>query len=209
MSAYEKNSVASTRAPMEEEPMKLLIVGKPFPHFALEYRGTYRSVPSYQEHLATDHLANQLFHWYCDEGGEEGTVHNLDNATTFLSMLTSVERDEQYELIEVTLGTLVPETASEFLGFDLSTHDYYSLLSWGLDGETYHAPPPEDAKHTGLQPLLTLLRHYFQPQLNRFGLFDSFEAAQFCLNCMDALQHIQPGLWEHEQTDFEVIEFGK
>lgn len=56
-----------------------------------------------------------------------------------------------------------------------------------------------------LQPLLHLTKHFFQPRLDRSGLFDGYDTARFCLECMLTMQHFRPMLWENEEERFDVV----
>jgi hypothetical protein len=149
---------------------------------------------------------NQAFFWYCEEGGESGIVHDLVKAKGLVEAYSQLRPPQYFEIVEVTDNEHPPSGKGEFLGFDLSAGYRSSLLSWGL--EVDRALPtdlPENDLVETLQPLLSLVRQYFQPQLNSNGLFDNFHAAKFCLACMEALQTIRPGLWENEDVRFEVV----
>ena len=186
--------------------MELLILGKPFAGFSESYRGTYRNPPHYHDDVPSDHRVNQLFLWYCAEGGELGVVHTLNKASEFVKALREPKFAEAYELIAITKGQSSPINDGEFLGFDVSASYYYSLLSWGLDFDHIMSNSSlADASITILKPILKLLSAHFGVQLNDYGLFQQREVAEFCMECMLALQHIHPGLWENEQVAFEVV----
>ncbi len=170
------------------------------------YRGTYRASPSYCEELDADHEANQAFFWYCYEGDDPDIVHDLTKARELVAIYRRLDPPQRFEIVEVVVGNGSPTLDGQFLGFDVSADYYYSLLSWGLEIAKELSPDlvDEPARQI-LDPLLKLTQAFFQPQLNMNGLFDDYETARFCLECMLALQEIQPGLWENEEVAFEVV----
>lgn len=185
--------------------MDLLILSQSTNSKSPAYRGTYRDVPHYVEGLGDDHEVNRAFFWYVGEGGERGVIHDLQRAQQLVEAYSRLQPPKYFEIVEITKGSYPPTTKGEFLGFDLST-GHYSLLSWGL--EIDHKPSdhlPIDDPLWILQPLLRLAKEYFQPRLNLNGLFDDYETANFCLNCMMALQKLRPGLWENEGVNFGVF----
>ncbi len=186
--------------------MDLIIRGRAQYSSSPSYRGTYRSTPHYVDNAGPEHEVNQLFRWYCDEGGDLGVVHELEKARKLVAAYSRLDPPQHLEIIEVTTDSREPEVGGEFLGYDLSAGFNYSLLSWGL--EIDREPPAELSRKDApwvLQPLLRLTKRYFQPQLNTNGLFEDYNTAQFCLDCMMALQKLRPGLWENEQVVFEIV----
>lgn len=170
------------------------------------YRGTYRAPPSYVDEVDRQHSVNQAFIWYSQEGYRDGAVHDLEKARKLVEEYRRLEPPRLFEIVAVTRNEELPRIRSQFLGYDISAGYYYSLLSWGL---RYDREPPatmkeDDAYHI-LRPLLRLAQAHFRPQLNSNGLFVSYDTAQFCLDCLMALQEIRPGLWENEEVEFEVV----
>lgn len=171
-----------------------------------QYRGTERITPYHIDELGDEHKVNKAFLEYCSEGNEYGIVHNLTKAKELIEVYRQLDPPQHFEIVEVTADKYPPETQSKFLGFDLSSGYHYSLLSWGLDID--REPPDDmaiDDKFLTLQPLLRLTKKYFQPRLNLSGLFEDYDTANFCLECMLAMQKIRPGLWENDEVKFEVI----
>jgi hypothetical protein len=169
------------------------------------YRGQSRTTPYYCEEMPHSNKVNQLFFWYCDEGGEDGTVHDLKKATELVEAYAKLDPPQFFEIVEITKNGEPAKTKSEFLGFDLSSGGY-SLLGWGLD---FVFIKPHDVINDEILdlilPLLQLVQKHFQPELNKYGLFSEYKIAKFCLDCMISLQQIRPGLWENEDVKFEVI----
>lgn len=185
--------------------MNFRILGQTTKGQPINYRGESRATPYYCEELGNSHRVNQLFFWYCDEGGEDGIVHNLKKALELVTAYAQLDPPQIFEIIEITKNSNQATTKSEFLGFDLSSGGY-SLLGWGLN--FVFVQPHDisnDAKLVMILPLLQLIHNHFQPKLNVNALFNDYEAAKFCLDCMMALQQIRPGLWENEEINFEVI----
>ena len=189
--------------------MKLLILGSPTTIEAPAYRGTERTTPFYHEELEEEHEVNQAFFWYCSEGGEEGLVYDLVKAKELVRAYRQLDPPQYFEVVTVNTRLTPPNEGvqSQFLGFDLSAGYRYSLLSWGLEIDRQPLPDlPEDDPYRTLQPLLRLVKSFFQKQLNSNGLFSDFHTANFCLECMMALQKIRPGIWENEDVEFEVVD---
>ena len=133
-------------------------------------------------------------------------IHDLEKAKAMAAAYALACPDQHYEIVEATYDS-PPETQSnQLLGYDLSAGYGFSLLSWGLDiGRKPVDDLPSDDPLRILQPLICLVREFFQPQLNESGLFDDQEMANFCLRCMMALQQVRPSLWEDEEVVFELV----
>lgn len=185
--------------------MDLLILGYE-PNFKEgTYRGTDRQIPSYREGLGDEHRANHLFFRYCSAGGESLIVHDLDLAKELVIAYSQLDPPQHFEIVEVTYDNRFPETAGQLLGFDLSA-GYYSLIAAGIEFDrSLHYSPPQGDSFWILLPIMSLIKKYFQPQLNSKRLFDSFETASFCLACMMALQKFRPNLWENDEVKFKVV----
>lgn len=190
--------------------MKLLILGLPrnIHTEAPIYRGVERMTPYYCEELDEEHEVNRAFIWYCSAGGEEGVVYDLVKAKALVQAYRQLSPPQYFEIVSVRELHDIPdrEAPSAFLGFDLCAGYSYSLLSWGLE---FDRTPPDDMSQDDafriLQPLLRLIRSFFQQQLNINGLFSDFSIANYCLECMMAVQKIRPGIWENEDIEFKVV----
>lgn len=185
---------------------RLLILGEPFPWVNPIYRGTYRHNPYHIDSLPDDHEVNRMFFWFCEEGGEVGVVHSLAKAQRLVQAYRQIDPPQFFEVVEVLRGTETPEVGTEFLGIDLSAEFNCSLLASAV---VFHGrrEGPEDDGHLpcGLSSLLRLLKAYFAPRLNGYGLFTTQQDASFCLECMIALQRFYPGLWESPEVNFECL----
>jgi hypothetical protein len=155
------------------------------------YRGTERAHPSYCYGLPDEHEINQLFFWFLEEGGELGVVHDVQKARRFAQLWNARRTPpDQFEVIEVTDGN-APVREGTFIGFDLSSGYNNSLLAPGLAQITH----PVDLSEPVLESYELISRN-FAPQLNRHGLFDTFETADLCLRAMNALQQLSPNFFE-------------
>jgi hypothetical protein len=186
--------------------MDLLILKETTRDYTSVYRGTDRPTIYYQSTSDENHEVNRAFLWYCREGGQLGVVHDLAKAREVVEACRRLDPPQYFEVIEVTTENRPPTIGGSFLGFDLSSGYHYSLLSWGLEIDRPSLEnTPEDDPLWIIQPLLHLIKKHFQPQLNSNGLFDEYDTARLCLDCMMALQSIRPGLWENEEVKFEVV----
>jgi hypothetical protein len=153
--------------------------------------GTYRAHPTYFEPLPSDHEINQLFHWFLEEGGEIGVVHDLRKAMRYAQLLNQFATGiKQFEVIEVTDGE-ASRIGFELLGFDLSAGYNNSLLSWGLESQ-----PGVSGLSEPIRELVDLVCRFYGPRLNSYGLFQEPRTASECLRSMDALQVLSPNLFE-------------
>ncbi len=185
--------------------MDILILGFGTPRVSQTYRGTDRVTPYYVDSLSEDHQVNQCFLWYCEEGGELGVVHNFTRAKELVLAYHELRPPQHFEIVEVAKNG-DHQSSGEFLGFDLSAGYNDSLLSWGLEiGNARSSDSIRDDRYLLIQPLLHLIQEFFQKKLNSNGLFDNYEDASFCLDCMMALQGVYPSLWENEDVKFEVV----
>lgn len=186
--------------------MKLLILGEPLGETPIHYRGTDRATPSYCSNLPDDHPANQAFFWYTNESYPNGIVHDIDAAEKLIRAYASIEPAQSFELVEVVEEQEIPNIGNECFGYDISHSYHYSLLSWGLQlGQTSENSLSAEDLYWELTPILQLIQQFFRPQLNQYSLFHDATTAQFCLDCMMAVQAVRPGLWEHEEVKFCVL----
>ena len=186
--------------------MNLLIVDGPFGYNNNpRYRGTDRSPPRYHEELDPSHPANRAWIWLAEEASG-GVVHDLMKAREIVDIYRHLAPLETLEIVEVTRGKSALTTKGRFLGFDLSHGFANSLISGGIAPEAEegldNTKPSSDIRQA-LQPLLRLMGEFFMPHLNAQGLVDDYDTAYFWLQCIMALQTIQPGLFEF--GDYEVV----
>src|SRR5690606_6024399 len=183
------------------------ILGKTFPGQQKNFRGTGRSRPRYQEALDKTHPANESFLWYSremHEMGEDALVYDLEKARLLVTRYRQLSPPQFFEIIELTFEDTPPGVSEELLGYDVSD-SYNSLLELHLSSPALENPEQQDEGFRRIVPLLELLKRYFQPLLNENGLFETYEIANFCLDCMMALQTLRPGLYEDETHEFFVI----
>lgn len=99
--------------------------------------------------------------------------------------------EKKYEVIEVIDGKEASSSCDRLLGFDLSSGYNRSLLQWGLKSFPGLNTLPEP-----IRVFCELLNLYYAPQLNHYGLFQTFAVATSCLRSMKALQTLSPNLYE-------------
>jgi hypothetical protein len=189
----------------EEKEVDLLILGRTTPTEDPAYRGVDRDSPYYVDRLPDDHPVNQAFRRYMHEINTLGIVHDLAAARELVRTYSALSPPQRFEIIAVQVGDCAETGISDFLGFDLAAGFHISLLSRRLevidDAPSREASPEADP----IQPMLRVLRDFFQPHLNKQGLFDDYGTAALCLSYMMALQRFRPNLWEGEGTVFEVV----
>jgi len=158
------------------------------------YRGVYREEPTYCDALPADHEINRLFvDWYIELNGGSGSgiVRDLDKAVHYAKLCNRHFPGQMFEVIEVTEGEAPPRVGGQFLGFDLSQGGVASILQWGLQSEVAERKPESPA-----DILWKVMRLYFGPRLNEFGLFQRLDDASLCLESMIALQSYKPAYFE-------------
>lgn len=189
-------------------PLDLRILGSPNADPAVKshpaYRGLFREYPYYVEGVGDRHRANRAFFWFVEEGGEEGTVQDLARAKDLVEAYRTCDPPQFFEIIELVSGDGSPEAGKTFLGCELVCGNHFPL-SWNLD-----LTLPGDSEDDPLMPLFRLIENHFRLKLNEYRLFEDFDTAKFCLDCMLALQKFRPGLWESEEnSDFKVVRLYK
>jgi hypothetical protein len=162
------------------------------------YRGTDRKGPVHCDALPEDHEINRLFVWYLEET-ESGFVHDLAKARRYAELCNQNCPGKRFEVIEVTDGKTTPTDSAQLLGFD---------ISFGGGGDSLIflallAGPSERIPDEPIDLLSDLIRRYFCPKLNEFGLFRTFEDASHCRRAMIALQSFHPNFYEG--GDLEVF----
>ena len=96
-----------------------------------------------------------------------------------------------FEVIEVTEGNAASEGQGTFIGFDLSAGYNNSLLWCGLNSGGSLEGIPQSVRD-----MWNSLRDLYAPQLNKNGLFQTFQLASECLRSMTALQDLSPNFFE-------------
>lgn len=176
--------------------MNIMILGEPMdPHTNPNYRGIFRSSPTYCEHLSEDHPANQAFRWYINEGGQEEVVHNIDNAILLIEEYKRLSPPQYFELIEIFIGKDPNTSNGIFLGYDLSAYLHFSFLYLGMEySNSIRNIDLEEAN-----ALSSAIEYIFKPRLNQYGLLNDYKTAQWCLNCHKAIQKLNPNYFENDE----------
>lgn len=177
---------------------KYLVKGGPVVGGNPQYRGIYRMSPTHAGEGSEYAKANESFFRSIEAQDEQYAVQDLQVLHELVHHYDNLNPSQKFEIIRVLESDEQPDNTEKFLGYDLGTTYHYSLLYFGLDFKEI-----QDGKAVSV--LLKLIKEYFQPQLNQYGLFEDLSEAQFCLDCMMALQSFRPGLFENEEVIFEVI----
>jgi hypothetical protein len=162
------------------------------------YRGTDRKEPTYCDSVPDGDEINQLFRWYV---AQVGAVHDLAKARRYAALCNMYFPGQYFEVVEVTKGDTAPTSDRQFLGFDISLGGCGDSLIF----TSLLAGPSASIPEEPILILSDLIRRYFTPRLNQFGLFQTFDDATYCRKVMIALQSFHPGLYEGGSLDvFEV-----
>jgi hypothetical protein len=156
------------------------------------YRGTDRREPPCVAELPAESEVNRWGLWYIGELEEFGGIRELAKARECLRFCNRYFPDRHFEVIGISGDKEPPNDVAKLLGFDISfAGASSSLISTGLIAGPYEQTPEK--------PILVLddlLRRYFYPKLNEFGLFQTFEDAAHCRHAMIALHNFDPNLYE-------------
>ena len=171
-----------------------------------DYRGVDRENLAYVT-VDVSREAHQLFWESVNVWGDSFVISDLSFCRHAVQAYARLDPPQLYEIVEITTENQGPTLAgSEFLGFDIACVYRISTLSWGLELDR---DPAQNIARNDLvwvmRPLFRLIQAYFQPRLNKNGLFADYEVASFCLDAMMALQAIRPHLWESDSCKFEVV----
>lgn len=188
--------------------MKLKLLGPTYKSSFKNYRGVERPTVSYVAEVTDEHEANQTFYKYLHLANEQGVLQDLQACREWVEVYKRLTPPLNFEIVELTTFNQAPiSPVHQFLGFDIACVYRISLLSWGLEFNTTAGEKMECGNEIRdpILPLLQLIEAYFKPQLNKNGLFDTCDAASFCLKVMLALQDMRPNLWEGDDCKFEVL----
>lgn len=183
-----------------------------------QYRGTYRENPYPDRHFGKDHPVTEAYNLYLYDGGRRdgsdaedfGIVTDVETARTACRAFNELA-GEHYDIVELTVGDESPSVGGEFLGFDVSYKFGHSMLWQGIhmcptDQIILHFQGEEREKvETIIAPLACLIDEHFRPQLNANGLFDSYETAKRCLDCMFAIDKLHPDWYQDMSGGYEVV----
>jgi hypothetical protein len=167
---------------------------------AAGYRGTERTHPMHFRNLPDTHVANQLFFWFLEEGGERGVVHDLKRAKKLVELLNLFGESVFFEIVQVGTERAATPGKGGFLGFDVSAGFNNSIIRrFVLREPGDPVAKTASADDLALCELSTLHRRFFTQKLNDHRLFQHYEDADFCLRAARALNTLRPG-WI-ESTD--------
>jgi hypothetical protein len=166
------------------------------------YRGTERKEPPCVNELPAESEVNRWGLWYVDELEQFGGIRELAKARECLQFCKLYFPQMHFELIGISKDRAPRDNDAKLLGFDISFAGVGNSLLFmtGFIGGPYEKPPGE--------PILLLddlLRRYFCPKLNEFGLFHTFDDAAHCRRAMIALHSFDSNLYEGGRLEvFEV-----
>jgi hypothetical protein len=167
------------------------LLERPSAREAPHYRGTYRGGPRHQDDAPEDAPINRAWRLYIEHDAQ------LPRRDLALQVADEMERHGlSYDVVRIDVLDAEPgRKRPGQLGFDVTVVGWYSFLSWGLtwNGETKLPPAPEG-------PLLRLVGAYFQPLLNKNGLFERWRDARFFADVLLAMSAGFPGTWESEDS---------
>ncbi len=132
-----------------------------------------------------DHRINLLWSWYAEETYEFGGVRDRDIALQYAGLCNEHFPDLHFEVIGVTEEDPDAEDDEQFLGFD---------VTWpaSLPLPEVLALKREAKAEDPLAVLDDLIKRYFGPKLNEFGLFRTLDDASHCCRNIMAIQHFEP-----------------
>jgi hypothetical protein len=164
-----------------------------------EYRGTDRPEPYHVDNLDDNHPVNRAFFLLLHMTNEDGLLHDLAKAREIVEAYKTLTPSQIYEIIEVTENKEPPMNSEAlFLGYDLSCDLSDSLISLVLIAK--HRLSDKQLEEEGIsRPVILfhrLIIENFRPKLNKNLLFDDYETASFCLDCMMSILSIEPQFYE-------------
>ena len=161
------------------------------------YRGTERGHPVHFGNLPDSHVANELFFWFVEEGGERGVVHDLKKAKQLVELLNLFGDTVFYELVQVGTERAVVPGKGGFLGFDVSAGFNNSVIRRVLlQQQRKDSPKASSAEECAVWELSRLHRQFFSSRLNDHQLFNHHDDAEFCLQTVRALNTLRPSWME-------------
>jgi len=185
--------------------MKLIIRGSPTDKWLPSaYRGTKRFFPCYVNKVDVSHSANQAYFLYLQSRNKDDFLHDIAIAREVVKAYETLIPKEFYEIIEVTEGKASPESPENvFLGYELSD-SYYSLITALIAQNRESDDRPWEIGVPKFAVLFDrLIVDYFKPKLNKYLLFDSYDDAEYCLECMMAILELAPQFYE--SGEYKVV----
>lgn len=165
---------------------------------ASNYRGVNRKSPYFVADLSEDHPANQLFLWYTSRY-PNGYVEDVSKARKLVHEYKALTPPQEFSLFELTYDDEAPIGKGTLVGYDIVAY-HNSVLSNGMNLYLSEGKHPSSS-------IICLIGKYFEPKLNSVGLFNDYELALFCYECMQSLQDMNPdvSLWEMNHMRYRVV----
>ena len=173
----------------------LLFSGRhPFP-----YRGIHRKEPPYCNSQSSDHRINVLWLWYANETCELHGVRDRAIALRYASLCNDHFPGMHFEVIGLTEESEDAEAANNgdrFLGFD---------VTWPASVALPEVLKRESKAVEPIDVLDDLVRRYFGPKLNEFGLFDALEDASRCSRSIMAIESFHPDYYDCGIREYKAV----
>ena len=163
----------------------------PFP-----YRGIHRKEPPYCCSESGDHRINLLWHWYAEETYDLGGVCDRGIALRYAALCNEHFPDMHFEVIGVTEASEQANNADTFLGFD---------VTWPASVALPEVLKQESKAVEPIDVLNDLVKRYFAPKLNEFGLFGSLEDASGCCRSILAIESFHPDYYDCGIREYKVV----
>ncbi|GEM_PF-1068472 len=195
--------------------MNLLILGEPA-NEDTNYRGVDRYPPFHIDALDDNHPVNRTFLLYLDLTNEDYLIHDLAKAREIVESYKTLTPPEIYEIIEVTDNKEPPENSEAlFLGYDPAGKIGLSLISvlaprpqirhyveYDKYSEDKYWEEERGIPHH-IMLFNRLIREHFRPKLNKNLLFDDYDTASFCCECVMSILAVEPQCYEPGR--YEVV----
>ena len=195
--------------------MYFKLLGEPTIHDQSSgYLGTERFTPCFDIEFDENHPTNQAVIEYIKTASEDDFIDELSKARELVEMFRNLTPSESYDIVTFTNNkeplVLPPDTDIVFLGYDLSagfTNSLVPALDQAQNTEeilVFDTETNPGFKSSSREPFIfdLLIEKHFRPMLNKNRLFDDYDTAYFCLECMKSVQKLDPNFYE--PYDFEV-----
>ncbi len=186
--------------------MKYLILdGPPYPtdRATFVYRGTDRKWPPYSKEVPHDHEINELWSWSAEENVRFAALRDLAKARRYAQLANEYFPGMNFEVIGITEDNEPAPEGAQFLGYDIGGGASLIFLT------ALPLVPGDNESDDPAVVLDALISRHFQPRLNEFGLFPTYDDAANCRRAMIAVQSFRPNFYEggsldHFKKQFEV-----
>jgi hypothetical protein len=149
------------------------------------YCGVDRDSLFYDDSEQEDHPFNRMFLEHLD-----GRTQSAEEAKTVLD-IANRHKGPVYDIIEVSTA---PNTTGmdRLLGYDVAN-------GWSMITMINYMSTADYQPVTAFDTINLLFTRYFRQKLNRHGLFDNREDAEFCLKCTLDFNELQPTRFENRE----------